>query len=256
VGAEERLNLITQVEFARQLEISKQAVQDAKRRGVLGMHGKKIDLNSPVTKDYVAGALDRRDRKRKIREQTGESLPKNVIKQRIKEEPKPRKPYKRRKKGVVLPPDDDERPRKSPKSRKTAERPPIESDPPMQRSTGQKLEDVYDEDDGAGTKHRAQIAVLHQRKLNLELKNRRERGALIDREIVKAYDAKTAAIDAQELLTLGQRVSANLAAAFGLDDAKSKIKCKQIIDKEVFSAMEHKKRMRKDFFESLADELG
>jgi hypothetical protein len=256
VGAEERLNLITQVEFARQLEISKQAVQDAKKRGALGMNGKKIDLDSPVTKDYVAGALERRDKKREIREQTGEPLPKNVIKQRTKKEPKPRKPYKRRKKGVVLPPDEDENHKKSIKRRKTTAKSPPTSDPPMERPTGQKLEDVYSESDNAETKYHAEIAVLRQRKLNLELKNRKERKKLVERNLVEIYDAKTAAIDAQELLTLGQRIAANIAAAFKMDDPEAKIKCKKIIDKEVFSSLDHKKRMRKDFLESIADELG
>jgi hypothetical protein len=243
VGAEKKLNLITQAELARQLEISKQAVQDAKRRGAIKMVGTKVDLDSPMTKEYVAESIKRRDERREKREKTGESLPKNVLDQRLdkpkkpksaKKKPGPKGPRTKRAENSVK---DFQASEKSPKRQKSAQKVNIDAD--------------IDADGMFDTKRELEKDLLRQRKLNLELKTKKERGQLIDRELVKAYDAKSAAIDAQELLTLGQRISANLAAAFGKDDPKSKIKAKTIVDKEVFGAIEHKKRMREDFLKSI-----
>jgi hypothetical protein len=90
--------------------------------------------------------------------------------------------------------------------------------------------------------------------LNYQIKTQKERQELIERALVKRVWAKLYAVDTAELHPLGEKISADLAALFGSDDNEAKLKAKQLVDRHVFNALQHIKRLMDDFLKKVGEE--
>jgi hypothetical protein len=93
-----------------------------------------------------------------------------------------------------------------------------------------------------------------ERIFKLRAETQARRGELIERALVKRVWAKLYAVDTAELHPLGEKISADLAALFGSDDNEAKLKAKQLVDRHVFNALQHIKRLMDDFLVKVGEE--
>lgn len=80
-----------------------------------------------------------------------------------------------------------------------------------------------------------------------ELRAAEKRRELVSLESVKRVFAASYAIDSSQLLTLGERISNDLAAAFGIDDPEKALLSKEIIDLSVRGAIDQSKKLMDEF---------
>jgi hypothetical protein len=197
---------ITQAELASRLGISRQAVCCAKREGRLGMDesGRRVDLDSEATKYYVARALERlADKGGKV--EAAEALAQRrraVDAQRKKPPPVEKSEPKKKKKKAV--------------------------------KKGRSLEELRDLDKHELDKLKT-ISIILEKQQKTEIVRRE----LVERESVAALFSRLYTIHISEFHGLGGKIAADVAAHFKLDDAKSKIATKKIIDDNVFHALKH-----------------
>ena len=76
-----------------------------------------------------------------------------------------------------------------------------------------------------------------------ELKTKQLRGELVEREDVRRVFFQTQAIDASQILTLGQRIAADVSALFAIDDPDKILAAQEIIDIEARSALAQAKAL-------------
>ena len=71
---------------------------------------------------------------------------------------------------------------------------------------------------------------------------------------MKRVFAKLYAVGTAELHPLGEKIGADLAAKFGQDDSEAKLWVKQTVDRHIFNALQHIKRLMDDFLKSVGEE--
>jgi DNA-binding Lrp family transcriptional regulator len=209
------MNLISQAELARRLGITRQAVRDAHIKGRIRKVNGKIDLDCELTQDYIERS--------KIRQEKSSSKPKShkVSGGRVVEET-------------------------------------------MKAFDGDTDPDEMEVDDvGADvgaivslermTRRQAERQKLIEQILAMQVKTAKERKDLVSRDGAAKVFAKLAAVDTSELHPLGDSISAEVAAALGSDNSEAIIKVKKIIDKRVFRALKHRKRIMEDFLKKIGN---
>jgi hypothetical protein len=102
-------------------------------------------------------------------------------------------------------------------------------------------------------RNEAERLKIIEQVLNYQIKTQKDRQELVERALVKRVFAKLYAVDTAELHPLGEKIGADLAAFFGHDDSEAKLKSKQLIDKHVFNALQHIKRLMDDFLKSVGE---
>jgi hypothetical protein len=103
-------------------------------------------------------------------------------------------------------------------------------------------------------RNEAERLKIIEQVLNYQIKTQKDRQELVERALVKRVWSKLYAVDTAELHPLGEKIGADLAAFFGHDDSEAKLKSKQLIDKHVFNALQHIKRLMDDFLKSVGEE--
>lgn len=117
---------------------------------------------------------------------------------------------------------------------------------------GQSL-DAFQEADLV-TKEEAEKQKLIEQVLNYQVKTQKERQELVERALVKRVWAKLYAVDTAELHPLGEKIAADLAAEFKSDDSEAILKVRKIIDRHIFKALQHSKRLMDDFLVKIGEE--
>jgi hypothetical protein len=90
--------------------------------------------------------------------------------------------------------------------------------------------------------------------LKIEIERDKARGRLINRYLVQRVFAKLYTVDTNELLPLKDRLSSEIAAMIGVDDPELILKINKRIEKELYKALKHIKRLMDDFLESIKHE--
>jgi hypothetical protein len=232
---------ISKAELARKLGITRQALQLAGKVGRIDLSQKgKVDLDGPNTIAFIS-----------THTKTGKLV--TGVKRNAKEPDDNDNFF-----GDTTPQDD--------------------SDPVIQSAAGQltdKPEFTEEEKrDAVSWDDIRQSEKTREEKINVELMVRSDlerqkiveqvvkmrtetmvkRKQLVNREITRNIFAKLAAVDTSELTPLGDSISGDLAAAFGEDDPKARMKVKHIVDKRVFGALRHRKRIMEDHLKKIGGE--
>jgi hypothetical protein len=87
-----------------------------------------------------------------------------------------------------------------------------------------------------------------------QIKNAKDRGQLISRDLVRQVLAQIFTIDVNEWRTLSANLTPELASVFGIHDAEKLIEAEARIDQEVFAILQHSKRITNDFLKSIEAE--
>jgi len=89
-----------------------------------------------------------------------------------------------------------------------------------------------------------------------QIKNARERGALIDRELVKQFLGKLYSIESSELGTLGEKLGPAIAGLLGIDDAGLVLEVGKTINLEISKTIDHIELEMGRYLKGLAVEDG
>ena len=87
----------------------------------------------------------------------------------------------------------------------------------------------------------------------LQTKVQKERGLLIERELVIKFMSQLYTIDVNEFRTLAPNVTPEIGAAAGIDDDAVLLKIEETINTAVFSILEHVKRLTDDFLTEVGE---
>lgn len=88
-------------------------------------------------------------------------------------------------------------------------------------------------------KNEADLQKTIEQHKALQLKNDAARNQLISRDLVKRVFGELYQIETTELLTLGEKISPEIAALFGLDDQQAVLDVGKVIQKEISKTLEH-----------------
>jgi hypothetical protein len=102
----------------------------------------------------------------------------------------------------------------------------------------------------AAYKNQVDVAKRTEETIALRMKNQKERGELIARETVKGYFGELQQIETTELLTLGEKLSPEIAALFGIDDPAAVLDVGKFIQKELSTTIEHIETKMRKFLKS------
>ena len=83
-----------------------------------------------------------------------------------------------------------------------------------------------------------------------ELKAAERRGELVERASVDKVFNQCWAIDASRLLTISQRIAADLAAVFGVDDGQKVTAAQELLDLEIRGALGQSKKLLMEWLQS------
>jgi hypothetical protein len=90
-----------------------------------------------------------------------------------------------------------------------------------------------------GSKQDADIAKLREQIIQLQLKNDQARDKLISRELVEKVFAEFYSIESTEMLSLGDKLSSEIAALARVDQPEIVIEISQLIRASIAKALEH-----------------
>ena len=109
-------------------------------------------------------------------------------------------------------------------------------------------------DPGENLKADYQIAKLQAQTRSLEIKNAVAMHMLLDRKFVDAAIGRIASVIANHMLTMGDRISADCAAACGALTPENKIAVKQLIDKDTTRSIQAMKSEIEKHYYTKVDE--
>jgi len=109
-------------------------------------------------------------------------------------------------------------------------------------------------DPGENLKADYQIAKLQAQTRSLEIKNAVALHMLLDRKFVDAAIGRIASVIANHMLTMGDRISADCAAACGALTPENKIAVKQLIDKDTTRSIQAMKSEIEKHYYTKVDE--
>lgn len=211
---------ITQSDFARTMNISRQSIQQAKKRGHIGMEvkaggkvGSRIDLQSPLTQRYI------RDCKERSLERKADGVPLGA--QALEMRRRADQEYEERTESVQK---------------------AVKDALPVGREAHVK------------DKKQLEKEVLIQRRISMEVKTAQMRKTLVARDLVEQFFAEMVAILTSQLLTLPQKLSSEVAAALGSSTPEDRLKAEQTLQEEIFPVMDHLKRNLSEFLEEIEEQ--
>jgi len=215
------MNLVSQASVARGLQLSRPAIGEAVKRGVLRKVKGYIDLDCELTKLYIS----------KVEARKGITFTHPKLTQ-----PKPTPKPPRKKRNRV--PAEVSKPTQLAQITSDSSR---LGDPTLDRSPDEIVLD------------RAELERLKiaESVIKMRTETMAKRKELVSRDLNQTVFAKLAAVDTSELHPLGDSISGDLAAAFGLDDNEARVKAKAIVDKRVFRALKHRKRIMEDWIKKI-----
>ena len=80
-----------------------------------------------------------------------------------------------------------------------------------------------------------------------EIKAKEAAGQLVPRDDVKRVFFQMQAVDSSQIIPIGQRTAAEIAAVFGIDDGTKILQAQEIIDIETRSALAQAKKLMDDW---------
>ena len=80
-----------------------------------------------------------------------------------------------------------------------------------------------------------------------ELKNKKALGELVERADVQSVFFQLQAVDSKQILPIGQRTAAEIAAVFGVDDSTKVLQAQELIDIETKRALAQSKKLMDDW---------
>jgi hypothetical protein len=89
--------------------------------------------------------------------------------------------------------------------------------------------------------------------LAMQVKTAKERKELVACETVVKVFAKLAAVDTSEFHSLADKIAGDVAALCGLEDSETRVKIKELINKPVFRALKHRKRLMDDYLKKMGN---
>lgn len=109
--------------------------------------------------------------------------------------------------------------------------------------------DILDDDDNLVGMSKQSLEKRKLREVILLARVKREqlRGTLILMETMREAFMKFYAVLTGELHPLGDKISQDLAAAYGVDDEKASATAREIVDDDVFKALAHIQRLMSDY---------
>lgn len=118
-------------------------------------------------------------------------------------------------------------------------------------------QDILDELDAGNTLQADyQIAKLQAQTRSLEIKNAVALHRLLDRKFVDSAIGRIASVLANHMLTMGDRISADCAAACGALTPENKIAVKQLIDKDTTRSIEAlKSEIEKHYYSKVEENV-
>jgi len=104
--------------------------------------------------------------------------------------------------------------------------------------------------------HRSELERMKvaEQILKTRVETEQKRGELLDKKLTKRVMAKIFAVDTAELHPLGEKIAADIAAKFKSDDSQAILETRQIIDRHIFNALQHIKRLMNDYFDKIGEE--
>ena len=203
--------ILTQSKFAAYCGVSRVAINKLLKKGALvARPDRKLDTENIINQDYI-------------------------LKHRKEPPPfdsaQPQKPKKNKKSKIN-------------KKTKAPNYIPMEAMPPEDgNSNPGSSRDLY--------KEILEKSVLETHKVlaqvrQLQVKTAKERGELIDRELIKKVFAKLYMIDTGELKTFGAKVSPEIASILGVSGNDDILKVKECIDSKMHTILKHVQRVYAD----------
>ncbi len=116
--------------------------------------------------------------------------------------------------------------------------------------------DIFDDsDDLVGmSKQSLEKRKLREGIMLAQIKRETLRGTLVNIDTMREAFMKFYAVLTGELHPLGDKISQNLAAVYGVDDEKASAKAREIVDNDVFKSLAHMKRLMEDFSKQKMDD--
>jgi hypothetical protein len=208
------------VEYAKRCGVSKVTIFNHCKKGRIIRTTKGIDPGIPTNREYEEQA--------KLRQETGKIT--------VKREPKPQEAKKK--------------PAPRPK-------PPPGNDQGKNSAIVEIIEDGSlngEPDEGFIHRHELERMKVAEQILKTRVETEQKRGELLDKKLTKRVMAKIFAVDTAELHPLGEKIAADIAAKFKSDDSQAILETRQIIDRHIFNALQHIKRLMNDYFDKIGEE--
>jgi len=102
----------------------------------------------------------------------------------------------------------------------------------------------------AGDKYRIDTALSLEKLKKSQIENEKSRGKLIDRELVSAFIAEWYNIEANEFLTLADKMPQDIASIVGVDDPTLMSDIGTYVQKEIARALDHIELSKKRFLKA------
>ena len=209
---------MTRAELSRLAGVSKPAVTQAIKRGLLFLTNGEIDANHPKTKAYLSQASGRRIAATQEKKARTPTKPSEPMTQKSAEKPRPSE--------LSAP--------KTPEPKARSER----RDKPK-TSEGETFEE-------------AQLREKIERADKLALENRQKRGELIQVSLVHSFLSRLYAIDTSQFLTRGDRIAATCAGAAraAASDDEASVRVNDLLTSDAYTEQAFKKKLIQDFLKS------
>lgn len=222
-----QVKLITQSELGRIVGLSRQAIRDAKlNRKIMmdGMNPKMVQLDHELTRHYIESRQDKREGKAAEGIPLGQEAAIHPGKKRQKTTKKQSSAPKRRTNTQVLALPDE--------------------------NVGDPAEDNSDTPLEEMGKHKLDTVKVYHEVLKLKVTIEEKRRKLVSIDGVFMTWAEFYAVHTAELGPLGEKISADLAAHFGVDDPELILGGKKKIDEPIYAALANIQRLMNDFLEA------
>ena len=214
---------MTRTELAAKAGVTKGAITQAIDAGRIGLTpDNQVDSESPLTISFLIEPRRQRTQVQKLSTPTS-----------------PLKPAKPAPKSPTI----GAKPHKTP--------PPAPTAQPFHREPGMEIEPSrgsWKRDTGEGESYneaerRKMIAAADLG----EIKAKEAAGQLVPRDEVQRVFFQMQAVDSSQIIPIGQRTAAEIAAVFGIDDGTKILQAQEIIDIETRSALAQAKKLMDDW---------
>ncbi len=101
------------------------------------------------------------------------------------------------------------------------------------------LNEIDKKQDVTAYKNQVDVGRAIEQMKALKFKNDRERNLFVSRDLVRHFLGELYQTETTELLTLGEKISPEIAALFGLDDQQAVLDVGRVIQKEISKTLEH-----------------
>lgn len=231
------MEYLTQYAYAKLLGVNPSAITRAVQNGRIIKTKKGIDPNHPHNVYYEQNINRNRPHRKRVGNLKRKAT-KNGEDLKIRENKRDRRKKKKPLYASEL--EGEEKPKKKKKVNGNGS------------NVGVNLDDVKERASyGAVTETNIKALKVIEQIEQIRLRTQKERQLLVERDLVKRVFSKIYTIEVNELRIIGDTLAPEIASYFNSDDSEAILKTNQRIEKEIYKALNHIKRLISDYLKSV-----